>query len=109
MITQAMLSDPATLLRNHMSSQDITSTTVITISTEPAPPLFGGGTSNMAFLLGDATATAPNAQAVKMEAAFWIGTVEYTIQVPAFKPGQPPLTIPAKYTGNGLRRYGGSL
>jgi hypothetical protein len=95
-ITQAMLTDPATLLRNHIASQTITSTTVITISTAPAAPLFGGGTDNIAFLLGDPAASAPNAQALKMEATFWIETVEFSIQVPVFKPGQPPLTIPAE-------------
>jgi hypothetical protein len=35
-ITQAMLDDPNTLLRNHIASQTITSTTVIVISTDPA-------------------------------------------------------------------------
>jgi len=95
-ITQAMLTDPATLLRNHIASQDITSTTVITIATEPAEPLFGGGTDNIAFLLGDKKATAPNAQALRMEATFWIETVEFSIEVPVFTPGQPPLTIAAE-------------
>jgi hypothetical protein len=30
-----------------------------------------------------------------MESTFYIETVDYTIQVPVFAPGQPPLTIPA--------------
>jgi hypothetical protein len=97
-ITQAMLTDPNTLLRNHIASQNITSTTVISISTSPAAPLVGGGTDNIAFLLGETTAQPepkPNAQAVKMAAIFWIETVEYTIEVPIYEPGQPPLTIPA--------------
>jgi hypothetical protein len=95
-ITQAMLTDPTTLLRNHIASQTITSTSVITISTEPAAPLFGGGTDNIAFLLGDKKATTPNAQTLKMEATFWIETVEFTVEVPVFTPGQPPLTIAAE-------------
>jgi hypothetical protein len=95
-ITQAMLTDPNTLLRNHIASQTITSTTVIAISTEPAAPLFGGGTDNIAFLLGNAPASAPNADGVKMQAVFWIETVEFTIEVPIFEPGQPPLIIPAE-------------
>jgi hypothetical protein len=95
-ITQAMLTDPNTLLRNHIASQTITSTTVIAISTEPAAPLFGGGTNNMAFLLGNSSASTPNADAVKMQAVFWIETVEFTIEVPIFEPGQPPLIIPAE-------------
>jgi hypothetical protein len=100
-ITQALLTDPNTLLRNHIAPQTITATTVITIATDPAAPLFGGGTDNIAFLLGDPTATAPNADAVKMEAIFWIETVEYTIEVPIFYPGHPPLVIPAETGAEG--------
>ena len=95
-ITQKILTDPTTLLRNHIASQTITSTTVITISTKAAAPLFGGGTDNIAFLLGDKKATAPNAEALSMEAVFWIETVEFSIEVPVFTPGQPPLTIAAE-------------
>jgi hypothetical protein len=94
-IAQAMLTDPNTLLRNHIASQDITSTTIF-ISTSPAAPLFGGGTANIAFLLGNAAASVPNAQTVKMQATFWIETVQHTITVPFFKPGQPPLTLSAE-------------
>jgi hypothetical protein len=94
-ITQAMLDDPNTLLRNHIASQTITSTTVIVIATHPAAPLFGGGTQNIAFLRGNPTASEPNADAVRMQAVFWIETAEFTIEVPIFEPGQPPLIIPA--------------
>jgi hypothetical protein len=95
-ITQAMLTDPATVLRNHIASQTIASTQVIVVSTDPASPLFGGGTDNIAFLLAEPAATAPNANAVTMDAVFWIETVEFTIEVPVFEPGQPPLTIPGE-------------
>jgi hypothetical protein len=94
-LTQDLLNDPNTLLRNHIASQTIVSTTTITISTSPTGPLFGGGTDNMAFLLGDPSASAPNANAVKMNATFWIETVQSALTVPAFKPGQPPLTLSA--------------
>ncbi len=100
-ITQKILSDPTTLLRNHIASQTITSTKVITISTDPASPLFGGGTDNIAFLLGDKKASAPNAQTLKMEATFWIETAEFSIEVPVFTPGQPPLTIAAETGAEG--------
>ncbi len=100
-ITQAMLTDPNTLLRNHIASQTITSTTVISVSSDPASPLFGGGTDNIAFLLGDATATKPNAQTLKMEAVFWIETVEFTIEVPVYEPGQPPLVVRAQTGAEG--------
>jgi hypothetical protein len=97
-ITQAMLTDPNTVLRNHIASQTITSTTTISISSTPAAPLFGGGTDNIAFLLGNAAASgaAPNAQTLRMEATFWIETAEFTIEVPIFEPGQPALIIPAQ-------------
>jgi hypothetical protein len=98
-ITQAMLTDPATLLRNHIATQNIVSFFVLSISTNPASPLFGGGTDNIAFLLGDTAAltnpapAGPNAQALQMDAVFWIETVEHDVHVPVFKPGQPPLTL----------------
>ncbi|HTZ24142.1 MAG TPA: heme-binding protein [Streptosporangiaceae bacterium] len=95
-ITQAMLDDPNTFLRNHIASQTITSTTIIAITTDTAAPLFGGGTDNIPFLLGNASASAPNADAVKMHAEFFIETVEFAIEVPVFEPGQPPLTIAAE-------------
>jgi hypothetical protein len=95
-ITQAMLTDPNTLLRNHIASQNITSTTTIFVSTSPAAPLFGGGADNIAFLLGDPAAKGPNAQALKMTATFWIETVEHVIVVPVHRHGHPPLTIQAE-------------
>ena len=94
-ITQAMLDDPNTVLRNAIAGQNIVSTTVITISTKPATPLFGGGTENIAFLLGDAETQKPNAQALQMTAIFWIETVEHTLNIPIFKPGQGPLMLSA--------------
>jgi hypothetical protein len=100
-ITQAMLNDPNSFLRKHIASQTITSTTVISVSTAPASPLFGGGTDNIAFLLGDPAASKPNAQALKMEAVFWIETVQFDIEVPIFEPGQPPLIIPAQTGAEG--------
>jgi len=95
-ITQAMLDNPTSLLATHVAGLDVTATTSITVSTAPPSPLFGGGLSNIAFLLGDNKASSPNAQAIAMESTFYIETVEYTVQVPVFKPGQPPLTIAAE-------------
>ena len=104
-ITQALLDDPNSLLRNHISKQKITHTIAIIINTLPPPPpgLFGGGTDNIAFLLGQANATAPNAQATKMTAVFWIETVEEVILVPPFRVGQPPFAIKAKRSIPGQR------
>jgi hypothetical protein len=104
-ITQAMLNDPNSLLRDHISKQNIISTTTIFISTAPPPPvgLFGGGTDNIAFLLGQAAITAPNAQAAQMTAVFWIETVEEVIKVGPYRVGEPPLLIKAKRSVPGQR------
>jgi hypothetical protein len=94
-----MLDDPNAVLRTHNSGLVITATSEISISTTPASPFFGGGTENIAFLLGNpGTLTDPrppvqNAQTLQMTATFWIETVEHTILVPPFVPGQPPLTL----------------
>lgn len=98
-ITQAILDDPNTVLRNATAHQKILSTTALGVTTSPSSPLFGGGNDNIAFLLGNETATRPNAQAVEMSSFFWIETVQNTITVPVWTPGQPPLTIPAQTTG----------
>src|ERR1022692_3795987 len=106
-ITQAMLDDPNSLLRSHISKQKITNTTAIIISTGPPPPPqllpFGGGVDNIAFLLGQAAATAPNAQALQMFAIFWIETVEEILLIPHYKVGRPPLKIKGKPSVAGQR------
>jgi hypothetical protein len=97
-ITQAMLTDPNTLLRNHIASQNIVATTIITVATIPALPLFGGGADNIAFLQGNAVTppSAPNAQTVNMTATFWIETVEHVLHVPVVKLGHPPMLLRAE-------------
>jgi len=100
-ITQAMLDDPNSVLRHHIAGQHIVSTTVIHISTAPHAPLFGGGSDNIAFLLGfpgaptNPNASGQNAQAVVMHATFWIETVEHTVSV-------PPIPAPIKAAGGAL-------
>jgi hypothetical protein len=88
-ITQDILDNPNLVIENRANAQNITSTTVIIISTNPGDPLFGGGTDNIAFLLGDRNAAAPNANAVEMTAIFWIETVSDQITLPAVYPGMP--------------------
>jgi len=106
-ITQTLLDDPNSLLRSHISKQNIVNTTTIVISTAPPPPPqvlpFGGGVDNIAFLLGQAAATAPNAQALQMLAVFWIETVEEIILVPPYQVGGPPFAIKAKPSVPGQR------
>jgi hypothetical protein len=102
-ITQAMLDDPNIVLRNAIAGQRILSTTIISIATSPATPLFGGGTDNIAFLLGDPAATAPNAQTTQMTATFWIETVEHILLLPpvAAGSGREPVTIPVEVAEDG--------
>jgi hypothetical protein len=106
-ITQALLDDPNALLRSHISRQKITNTAVIIISTGAPPPAqllpFGGGVDNIAFLLGQAAASAPNAQALQMFAIFWIETVQETLVIPPYKVGGPPFLIKAKPSVAGQR------
>ncbi len=92
-ITQAMLDDPNTVLRNAIAEQRIVSTTTITVDTDAVGPLLGGGTDNIAFLQGNTGPRGPNARSVKMQATFWIETVEHTIIVPPHPLGGPPLTL----------------
>jgi hypothetical protein len=100
-ITPEILTDPNTVLRNAIAGQKITQFFVFTVSTTPLPPVFGGGTDNIAFLEGNPAITTPNADAVEMTATFWIETVEYELVVPPFKPGDAPLKIsPPKTTNN---------
>lgn len=104
-ITQPLLDDPNSLLRAHISKQKIIKTIVLDISTAPPPPppLFGGGADNIAFLLGDAGVTVPNAQAAQMTAVFWIETVEEKILVPPMHVGGPPFAVKAKASVPGQR------
>jgi len=100
-----MLDNPNSILSNILKSQKIVSTTTIFISTNPASlrsptpadTLFGGGTDNIAFLLGkdndEPLPSLPNAQALLMNAVFWIETVEQTITVPVFNPGDGTILI----------------
>ena len=96
-ITQPILDNPNSILQTRASSQNITSTTTFTVdTTRPAPsdpgdPLFGGGTANIAFLLGDPTVQHPkaNANAAELTATFWIETVVEQITVPPMGANHP--------------------
>ena len=74
-ITQAMVDDPNTVLKQAIAGLNIVSTSTLRISTNPLnPPTTGGGADNIAFLQGDGGG--PNAQAAKIDAIFWIETVK---------------------------------
>ena len=96
-ITQAILDDPNTVLRNANIGKTINKTSTIKISTKSTAPQLGGGIANIDFLVGATTGSTkgPNAQAVEMEATFWISEVSHKITVPVHALGQGPLQIAA--------------
>ncbi len=78
-ITQAMLTNPNSVLTNAIAGQHIIRHTSLTISTEPSSTLRGSGTRNIAFLEGTVPppdTDGPNAHTAKMTATFWIETVK---------------------------------
>ncbi len=85
-ITQVMVDNPNSVLTAQLAGQSIASTTTFTLFTKAATaasvPSFGGGTDNIAFLLGDANVTNPNADAIQMTSTFWVETVNHSIVVP---------------------------
>lgn len=92
-ITQEMLDDPNTVLRNAIKGQTILHNIAFTVSTSPPAPVFGGGAANIAFLEGDPAIMNPNANTSLMTATFWIETVEHKLRVPIFKRGQAPMKL----------------
>jgi LysM repeat protein len=79
-ITQELLDNPNSLLNDHIKGVTILFTDVLTIDTQPsAPAIPGGGTDNIDFLNGDAAA--PNADAIRMSAMFWIEIVQAQIEI----------------------------
>jgi len=73
-ITQAMVDNPNSVLKNALQNQSITSTVTLDVSTASANPIVGGGTANTAFLQGTSVG-GPNAVAVTASSTFWIEKV----------------------------------
>jgi hypothetical protein len=73
-VTQEMVENPNSVIEKAIIGQDIKETTVLIVSTkhEPVP---GGGTSNTAFLEDGKKPPGGNADAVEVDAIFWIETV----------------------------------
>lgn len=67
-ITQKMLDDPNSVLRDAIAQQNITSSVRLQVSSSTKTVL-GGGTANTAFLRGD---DEPNANASKVSSTFWL-------------------------------------
>jgi hypothetical protein len=99
-VTQAMVKNPNSVLQTALHGQTIKSRTFLQVSTKHTP-VKGGGTANTAFLEAGSNPPGGNANAVEVDATFWIETVAGTH-------GQPD-TLQLQYTQlvqldfNGLR------
>ncbi|RTE78877.1 hypothetical protein BHE90_006609 [Fusarium euwallaceae] len=97
-ITQEILNDPNTVLRNANKGKEIIEHITFTVTTAAQPPNLGGGTSNIGFNVGaDDGAKFPaspkersgNANATKMTAQYWISRVREKIHLdPCMEKGQ---------------------
>ncbi|PCE33158.1 hypothetical protein BZL54_07360 [Burkholderia ubonensis subsp. mesacidophila] len=72
-VTQAWVDNPNVVLQNGLAGKHVISTTTLHIETKSAQ-ITGGGTSNISFLQG--AAGGPNADAARVDATFWIETVQ---------------------------------
>ncbi|OHE90498.1 hypothetical protein CORC01_14202 [Colletotrichum orchidophilum] len=100
-ITQEMINDPNVVLKNANKGKDIVEHTSYSITTQTQAPNFGGGTSNIGFLIGDKQQnlelpSRANANAVKMEAQYWISTVRTKIRLEPWKEG-PSTAEPCRH------------
>jgi hypothetical protein len=93
-ITPAILKNPNQVLTNAIANQTITEFTKFKVSTLPQQ-VPGGGVANIDFLQG--TGGNNNANAVSMEATFWVETVEHKINI-----GGPLFPLPTLPTPGAL-------
>ena len=84
-----MVKNPNSVIQKAIQGQNITRTVVLRISTRHTP-IKGGGTANTAFLAAATNPPGGNANAVEVEAIFWIETVAGT--------GGHPDTLQLQYT-----------
>ncbi|KAL6916575.1 hypothetical protein ACHAPO_009112 [Fusarium lateritium] len=89
-ITQDILTDPNTVLRNANKGKTIVESTAFAVSSTPENPDLGGGTSNIGFLIGadggvntaTVQARSGNANAVKVTAQYWLSKIRAKIDLP---------------------------
>ncbi|KAF5648078.1 hypothetical protein F52700_1293 [Fusarium sp. NRRL 52700] len=97
-ITQQIIDDPNTILRQANEGKDIIENTMFIVSTNAPPGAFGGGTSNIGFNIGSdegrkAEASrdkkSGNANAVDVSAQYWVSKIRAEIELdPSMKVGQ---------------------
>ncbi|RGP81026.1 hypothetical protein FLONG3_815 [Fusarium longipes] len=89
-ITQDILTDPNTVLRNANHGKNIVESTTFSVSSSPESPDLGGGTSNIGFLIGadggvntaTVQARSGNANSVKVTAQYWLSKIRTTVNLP---------------------------
>jgi hypothetical protein len=69
-ITQPMLDNPNGVVSSVLSQLTVASFIGLSVSSDAATPILGGGTANTAFLGGGANG--PNAVAARIDATFWL-------------------------------------
>ena len=98
-IDQDVLTDPNNVLKRANVGKTFVKTSTIKVSTNPSASQLGGGTANIDFLLGTKPQPGgppkPNAQAIQMDATFWVSEVSHKITIPVHTLGQGPLEIAA--------------
>ncbi|KAF5603914.1 uncharacterized protein FSUBG_7012 [Fusarium subglutinans] len=97
-ITQEIINDPNTILRQANVGKDIIENTMFIVSTNAPPGVFGGGTSNIGFNIGsdegkekDASREkkSGNANAVDVTAQYWVSKIRAEIELdPSMSVGQ---------------------
>ena len=106
-ITQQILDDPNTVLRNAINGQKIIKTTTFEVSTGLKAPTLGGGIANINFLEGT-TGGGPNADVALMTSKFFIETIEHQLVVAgsSIKAGSSLLIQPAPPHPGGTLSFG---
>ncbi|HSO98827.1 MAG TPA: heme-binding protein [Solirubrobacteraceae bacterium] len=99
-VTQAMVINPNSVLKQAISGQTIKQTVLLVISTKHTP-VKGGGTANTAFLEAATFPPGGNAKNVETDAIFWIEEVEASGGQPAFLQLQYTQLVQLDF--NGLR------
>ncbi|KAI1064515.1 hypothetical protein LB506_008041 [Fusarium annulatum] len=97
-ITQQIIDDPNTILRQANEGKDIIENTMFIVSTNAPPGAFGGGTSNIGFNIGsdegqkaDASREkkSGNANAVDVSAQYWVSKIRTEVEIdPSMRVGQ---------------------
>ncbi|KAF6821782.1 hypothetical protein CMUS01_11345 [Colletotrichum musicola] len=99
LIKQSMLDNPNSVLVEANTGKEILSNTTFSVTTNPEGSSFGGGTSNIGFLVGDKKRrVAPNALTFDVSATYWISTVRTKLDLPEFHPQGPDdgIVVPVK-------------